>query len=68
MEIVKLKTGEKGIIIIPEKFLNDRVNHYTLNLVLTENGHYVELSSDDFKKIGEIDDEVEDDQGSREIN
>lgn len=59
MDVVKLKTGERGIVIIPQK-QKDLINGhivYTLNLVLTENGHYVELSADDFRKIGEIEDD-----------
>lgn len=59
MDVVKLKTGERGIVIIPQK-QKDLINGhivYTLNLILTENDHYVELSADDFKKIGEIEDD-----------
>ena len=59
MDVVKLKTGERGIVIIPQK-QKDLINGhivYTLNLVLTENDHYVELPADDFKKIGEIEDD-----------
>ncbi len=58
MDVVKLKSGEKGIVIIPQK-QKDLINGhivYTLNLVLTENDHYVALSSEDFEKIGEIND------------
>lgn len=59
MDVVKLKTGERGIVIIPQK-QKDLINGhivYTLNLVLTENGNYVGLSADDFRKIGEIEDD-----------
>ena len=55
MDVVKInKDGRKGIVIIPEKQMKNLT--YSLNIVLTEDNHLVALQSDEFEKIGEIDD------------
>lgn len=56
IKVVKLKkTGEKGILIIPEKQI---LNFWsTLNMVLVEDGRYAACSEDDFEIIGELEDD-----------